>query len=286
MTVDYESGRSVALVVMALGAALGCVHLFLAVALFLKKQHPLRKAVKLLSGQIAAIMFLWGASAFQCATAAYIIWNSISQCSQIYRDIDREIADGVLVLRFIPFVILLRSFAAMTGKEVPPFRIVRKSGMRDLDSLEPLIPSDRRALPLFAQGAIYSSAVLVLFYCTWKGNQSLAVAAVSWMLLFIVDDWSIISDYIFINGGRIPKAHFRKVILLNAGLVLGGGLALWGVCDAKIDVFLFCVMQALFVWWSYMLLYQFYQVLEDARITEGPMADPVATAIFRSMYSK
>ena len=70
------------------------------------------------------------------------------------------------------------------------------------------------------QYLFYAACASALWICTVEGVSSFTQATISWLLIFILDDWSIVSDY-SIKYSEPPMAwHFWKVHITNAVLLL------------------------------------------------------------------
>jgi hypothetical protein len=77
-----------------------------------------------------------------------------------------------------------------------------------------------------AQYGIYLSVLTLLWALSASGihsgeaNESPAeVVVLSFALLFIVDDWVLISEYYDLLKGRVKQRHWRRVDLLNLAIV-------------------------------------------------------------------
>lgn len=61
---------------------------------------------------------------------------------------------------------------------------------------------------------LYSFAMLAIWQSLISGNKSYVTSVLIWLLIFIFDDWVIISDYID-SMKKIKKSHYYRVLLSN-----------------------------------------------------------------------
>lgn len=66
----------------------------------------------------------------------------------------------------------------------------------------------------------YKTAIILAWYLTVSVHNAILLGLLNWAILFIVDDFLIISRYFLLNGGRVLLTDARKVIALN-GIIAG-----------------------------------------------------------------
>lgn len=69
---------------------------------------------------------------------------------------------------------------------------------------------------IYSQSSFYMLAISLLWVFKIYDIDSLATHAATWALFFIIDDWSIISDYMVRYKQALIKTHFIRVGFINA----------------------------------------------------------------------
>lgn len=133
----------------------------------------------------------------------------------------QELGTGVLALRVSSIIL---GFQSITTWSI--YRKKIKSRYSDIDNLKPLKFGKRkytlygrfisRTITFFAlQFFIYSSIALIIWFNNWFSLIYFERQLISWALLFIVDDWAIISDYFLHLKGRVLLMHDARILFFN-----------------------------------------------------------------------
>jgi len=83
----------------------------------------------------------------------------------------------------------------------------RTSGYPFLDRMPEREPRTILAIFFLSQATLYCVAAFALWHAVQISISDWLAKLLSFALLFIVDDWSIIRDYVTATGGRILKMH-------------------------------------------------------------------------------
>ncbi|WP_342130414.1 hypothetical protein [Hydrogenophaga sp. OTU3427] len=166
-----------------------------------------------------------------------------------------ELATGAFALRISSYVLsfqVSRSIYRFITRKRELARIRTQRGLKEHEianftvNLKPaeakLWLSGDLALVSSAQFAFYLSTLAALWLCVIDGKPSIAVAAASWCLLFISDDWSIVSDYTDHYQTVGLKSHMYKVHAFNLALAVLTPVALFATSDLMLALALFLVM--------------------------------------------
>ena len=143
--------------------------------------------------------------------------------------IKNDVSNGLFSLRIVTLLISLKAFVntlSIIYQNITindDFLPQCKFHYNELSCLEAKIDKMGLTLINLSQFGIYLSSMLVLWQ-TLDGNKvSLYVSIISWLLLFIVDDWVVIFQTMEALKGRILIQHFIKIQVVNVALFFGVG---------------------------------------------------------------
>lgn len=152
-----------------------------------------------------------------------------------------EFSSGVLILRIISLLIGLRIILMFIGGENLKLGVFKpllsllitptKLGYEQVDRLEPHSWDYEILIATLAQYGFYES-VMVVLWClqilSVEQSQKTFIESrlIMWLILFIVDDWVIISDYYRVLKGRFIPSHKLRFNASN--------IALYGLCSIAI----------------------------------------------------
>lgn len=152
----------------------------------------------------------------------------------------KEITSGILALR-ITSLILTYQIARTVVRFIPLRRqlIATRKGRGlsedDVADFTTSVTLEERRLwqrndlisLAFFQFSFYLAALTGMWLCAIVGIHTLLAALASWALLFIVDDWAVISDYCHRFGALPITSHAAKVFAVNMILLLAVPAALY-----------------------------------------------------------
>jgi hypothetical protein len=166
-----------------------------------------------------------------------------------------ELASGTFALRISSYVLSFQFFRSLYRFIKVKRKLARIRGQRNLEKHEianftvDLKPAEARlwlsgdlSLVSTAQFAFYLSTLAALWLCVIDGKPSIAVTAASWCLLFIADDWSIISDYTNYYQKLGLKSHTYKIHAFNLALIVLTPAALFPTSNPVYALALLLVM--------------------------------------------
>lgn len=155
-----------------------------------------------------------------------------------------ELANGAFALRISSYVLSFQLTRSLYRFITRKRELARMRGQRNLKGHEianftvDLKPHEAKlwlsgdlALVSTAQFAFYLSTLAALWLCVIDGKHSIAVTAASWCLLFIADDWSIISDYTNHYQTVGLKSHTYKIHAFNLALTVLTPAALFATSE-------------------------------------------------------
>lgn len=166
-----------------------------------------------------------------------------------------ELANGAFALRVSSYVLSFQFSKSLYRFITRKRELAKMRGQRNLKEHEianftvDLKPAEAKlwlsgdlALVSTAQFAFYLSTLAALWLCVIDGKPSIAVTAASWCLLFIADDWSIVSDYTNHYQTVGLKSHTYKVHAFNLALAVLTPVALFETSDLILAIALFLAM--------------------------------------------
>lgn len=156
-----------------------------------------------------------------------------------------EISNGYLTLRisvmFLCLSALYRSFRYLSEMKWGFF--ISKSQSNDNKTDQQIKDSTL----VIGQYGIYILVAIVLFYSKSFEYAGIWISVLSWALLFIVDDWNLIADYIEKHREHVEPFHLYRIVGFNVFLVIGTAILL--ITEAPASWFAYGVM-ALLLWVS------------------------------------
>jgi hypothetical protein len=163
------------------------------------------------------------------ALAAFNLWDLLSLMNHngIVQVAEIEIGNGVVSLRITQLLITYYIIIETHHFIREGVHKERRKWIAELMEMGKHEEVD--AIPTYStiigQYGVYLWVMGVLFYFNKTQHADYITKALNWGLLYIVDDWRIISDYLLINGRRIIRGHLKKVLIFN-GLFFTGILFL------------------------------------------------------------
>lgn len=145
----------------------------------------------------------------------------------------REITMGTLALRATSFVLTYQLVLTIVRfvplrRELISARVARGLNHDDVADFTTSTTVEERHLWLrndlimlaFFQFSFYLIVLAVMWGCVIAGVHTWLIALASWLLLLIVDDWSIIADYCYQFILLPMTAHAIKVMCINMVLLV------------------------------------------------------------------
>lgn len=188
------------------------------------------------------------AAALFCAI--FSILNPLLQTNLIsFASIEQDLTAGTLTLRIVSVVLIIKLgtlmlhiFSSGESGMSPWFRPKHFTSGEERDILSDLRTADgeREVARLhlkahlrcgqvdslrFTQHGFFLSVLTFLWISTIQSDRPTATVLLSFALLFIVDDWVIVSDYVALLGGRLLDHHRRRI---DAANLLIAPIAVWG----------------------------------------------------------
>jgi hypothetical protein len=184
-------------------------------------------------------MFLSTVSGLGFALMVFPVANLVAQHDIIgAQHLVQELQSGNLSLRFASLLVGYYSVAnallilaphksagwrwLVVGSRLSP-----KREPEPLDSLPPACDQEALDYGAAALSGVFAAAAASLWLFAAMNVHSWATALMSWMLLFIVDDWAIIRAYAARFKGLCLRSHSRRIDLVHAGLVIMMVLTWW-----------------------------------------------------------
>ena len=170
-----------------------------------------------------------------------------------------ELSSGVLALRLSTIVIA--------------WYIIKLEIQRLADLLNPLQLSIlTRAVNPFTRGVLLAETQY-LFYgicaaALWKthldGNSSITASIAAWGLIYILDDWSIVQDYLLQQNTPPTKWIYSKIYLFNIGLLISLLIIFYSAPFWQTIVFLIIPILCILPFWIRMVCITPAQARVDA----------------------
>ena len=95
------------------------------------------------------------------------------------------------------------------------------------------------------QFAFYLACVSSLWVCTLNGESSIIVMLTSWSLFYIIDDWTVMSEYSQKYRVMPLNAHKKKIFCFNGLLFVGSCVSL-AMSEYWLEALFMCVSLFLF----------------------------------------
>ena len=155
----------------------------------------------------------------------------------------QEVENGVLALRITSVIIIF----SIVGKILTVARIANwpdeSRGMTYTPGMSTV--GERIILKLspdIIQLYLYMIMIYFLYTSVISGMTGLHISITSWALLFIIDDWKIVSDYKNIANINILKWHHIKLISFNSLLIISSSLVINDLILSSFSNVIICVM--------------------------------------------
>lgn len=199
--IDYTSGIIVSLVSGTL--------LALGTFFFIGKHHTYVD----LSTDYAYRVLVSAINFFSLSLLVYCSYNTfINLALNFNLLIDNEIKNGIFFNRFISIYI---SFLCLRyNTRDTPLKYLFKKPVKEHEDYE-----EDRSLIIISQYSIYIVTFYIIWYSTYQGISNNYTLLLAWSLIFIVDDWRIMVDYL-LRDGKIIKNHERKISFFNFMIIL------------------------------------------------------------------
>ncbi|HFQ5296572.1 TPA: hypothetical protein ACGVAW_000982 [Vibrio vulnificus] len=142
-----------------------------------------------------------------------------------------RVASCILTFKFISTFIELVKQNSTLEKRLEKEQFEEKNTINDIESLSSqqadlLLKKDLSFLSTL-QFAFYLACVTSLWFSTFSGESSIFVMLTSWCLFYIIDDWSVISEYSREHGVMPIDGHKNKVNAFNCLLFFGSSTSLF-----------------------------------------------------------
>jgi hypothetical protein len=166
----------------------------------------------------------------------------------------QELSSGVLALRAVSLTVAfsaIRSLLAILRLPIfvssfeSPKPLYDFPEEKDLQLDIELKVYRNRAAHMFlnvVQNGFYLAGVILLWIANISGFNLLSVALLSWVLLYVVDDWRIVFRYSLALKGRILPHHGRFFKLSNIGIASCALVAAWQMSWIACAVYFSCVI--------------------------------------------
>ncbi|MBU2907797.1 hypothetical protein [Vibrio splendidus] len=142
-----------------------------------------------------------------------------------------RVASCILSFKFISIFIELIRQNNLFERSLKKCQIEERNAINDIESLSEdqatlLLKKDLSFLSTL-QFAFYLACVTSLWFSIVSGESSMVVMLTSWCLFYIIDDWSIISEYSREHRVMPMGSHKKKVNIFNCLLFLGSSASLF-----------------------------------------------------------
>ncbi|MCQ8768925.1 hypothetical protein [Streptomyces telluris] len=185
--------------------------------------------LKQLDSVALALGLAFGAAAF-CLTFAVL--NPLLQLELMtWPEVKRQWFEGAVTLRLttIYFTALLMWRALSYVLDVNGLGGTGKPTEfeTEFQTINPVLNDKDRRLRDLCQSAIFIGALATLWGLSAKGVSTPETAILSWVFGFFSDDWLIMLSYSRELKGRLFKADRRRLVVVNALLIVPLGALVW-----------------------------------------------------------
>jgi hypothetical protein len=164
-------------------------------------------------------LFLGLSAGFAAFVTTYSVANLLLQPHHLSTAVlEEEIRNGRLGLRVASVMVGARAIAlAFEVYREGPRRVLRD--YFDIEAFGDEDTRKERTATILRHGCMYTSVMAGLWVLVSLDRTSPAIAALNWLVTFIVDDWAIVSHYNREHGVATPRRYELQFSLVNAVLL-------------------------------------------------------------------
>lgn len=237
--VDYTLGVGIAnwtaalaaAACLALAALLTLVLLFKGYVVFRDSQRTARS----FAGYFGIAGFFSVLFAGMLLALVAMIWGFVYACvnfllnlapASLIAFIKSDLANGSFSLRVVsialPFSLVapFRAWSAAKSKKSKGPAVADKEGDEGEEDQKQRDKTNK-AIPIVMEGLLYLAATSVLWYSLVRDGKLTGLGVLlSFVLLFIIDDWVILSYYRMEPGREVPRSHALRLLLAAVAVML------------------------------------------------------------------
>ncbi len=184
-----------------------------------------------------------------------------------------ELENGVLMLRISSLMVGVEIFIMDYKKSNFDFidfdeiqeNLNKNKNFYSDSNYIPLASSNNFRTTVLGQYFFYAGAIIILWISTINNFNSMLGTIINWLIFFIIDDWTVIVEYVEKNKLLILKKHLLKIIIFNLLILAFATCIIYMYFGFFVSLFVFIVtlIASLFVYTTPLYVLQGVQVVKS-----------------------